>query len=165
MLLFKNIVLISIFLLTGRPHPFYLSVTDIKYNDKNKSLEIACKMFTSDLEDALKRTTKKSVDLIHPKDKKEVEKILFDYISKRLSIHLNGKPKVIKFIGFEKEEDVIWTYMEIEKCEKPKQLNVATSLLYDFLKEQINLVSLEVAGDKQSSKVGNPDKEIKFTVN
>ncbi len=54
--------------------------------------------------------------------------------------------------------------MEIEKCEKPKQVNITTSLLYDFLKEQINLVSLEVAGNKQSSKVSNPDKEIKFTV-
>lgn len=164
MLLFKNIILVCVFLLTGTPHPFYLSVTDIKYNDKNKSLEIACKMFTNDLEDALKRTTKKSIDLINPKDKKETERILFDYINKRLSINLNGKSKTLKCIGFEKEEDVIWTYMEIEKCEKPKQLLINNSLLYDFLKEQINLVSFEISGNKQSSKVSNPDKEIKFTV-
>lgn len=165
MLFLKNIIFVCLFLLPGKPHPFYLSVTDIKYNDKNKSLELACKMFTNDLEDALKRTTKKSVDLIHPKDKKETEKILFGYISKRLSISLNGKLRTLKFIGFEKEEDVIWTYMEIEKCEKPKQLNITTTLLYDFLKEQINLVSFDLNGNKQSSKVSNPDKEIKFTLN
>jgi hypothetical protein len=162
MLFLKNIIFISLFLIAGKPHPFFLSVTDIKYNDKNKSLEIACKMFTNDLEDALKRTTKKSIDLIHPKDKKETEKIIFDYINKRLSINLNGKFRTLKCIGFEKEEDVIWTYMEIEKCEKPKQLVIQNSLLYDFLKEQINLVSFESEGKKQSSKVSNPDKEIKF---
>jgi hypothetical protein len=165
MLLFKNIIFFSIFLLAGKPHPFYLSVTDIKYNEKNKSLEIACKMFTNDLEDALKRTTKKGVDLIHPKDKNETGKILFDYITKRLFINLNGKRRTLKFIGFEKEEDVIWTYMEIEMCEKPKQMLIETTLLYDFLKEQINLVSLEVAGNKQSSKVNYPDPQIKFTIN
>ena len=164
MLFLKNIVLVCLFLFTGKPHPFYLTVTDMKYNDKNKSLEIACKMFTNDLEGALKKTTGKKVDILNPQDKKEVEKILFDYITKRLSINLNGKLKTLRFIGYEKEEDVIWTYMEIEKCEKPKQLHITTSLLYDFIKDQINLASIEVGGSKQSSKVSNPDKEIKFTV-
>ena len=165
MLLFKNIVLVCVLLFTGKPHPFYLSVTDIKYNEKNKSLEVACKMFTNDLEGALKKTTGKKVDILNTKDKKEVEKILFDYINKRLTVNLNGKTQTLKYIGYEKEDDVIWTYMEIEKCVKPKQLNISNSLLYDFLKEQINLVSFEIAGDKQSSKVSNPDKEIKFTIN
>lgn len=164
MLFLKNIVLVSLFLLVGKSHPFYLSVTEMKYNEKNKSMEIACKMFTNDLEGALKKTTGKKVDIINPKEKKEVEKILFEYITKRLSINLNGKSTTLKYIGYEKEEDVIWTYMEIEKCEKPKQLNINTSLLYDYIKDQINLVSFEMAGNKQSSKVSNPTKEIKFTL-
>jgi hypothetical protein len=164
MLFLKNIVLVSLFLFAGKSHPFYLSVTDMKYNEKNKSMEIACKMFTNDLEGALKKTTGKKVDIINPKDKKEVEKILFDYITKRLSINLNGKNCTLKYIGYEKEEDVIWTYIEIEKCEKPKQLSINTSLLYDYIKDQINLVSFEIGGKKQSSKVSNPNKEIKFSV-
>ncbi|HWY09983.1 MAG TPA: DUF6702 family protein [Bacteroidia bacterium] len=164
MLFFKNIILLSLFLLAGKPHPFYLSVTDMKYNDKSKSLEIACKMFTNDLETALKKTSNKSVDILNPKNKPEVEKILFDYITKRLSVNLNGKIKNLKFIGYEKEDEVIWTYMEIEKCEKPKQVIIQNSLLYDFLKEQINLVQIEVGDFKKSSKVGNPEKELKFEI-
>jgi len=162
MLFLKNIILLSTFLLLSKPHPFFLSVTDMKYNEKNKAMEIACKMFTNDLEDALKRTTKKSVDLINSKDKAETQKLIFDYITKRLSVSVNGKTKTLKCIGYEKEDDVIWTYMEIEKCEKPKQLIIQNSLLYDFLKEQINLVSFEIDGNKRSSKVSNPEKEIKF---
>jgi hypothetical protein len=146
----------------NKPHPFFLSVTDMKYNEKNKSMEIACKMFTNDLEDALKRTTKKTVDLINSKDKTETQKLISDYITKRLTVSINGKIKTLKCIGYEKEDDVIWTYMEIEKCEKPKQLVIQNGLLYDFLKEQVNLVSFEIDGNKRSSKVSNPEKEIKF---
>ena len=164
MLFLKNIFLICLFLFAGKPHPFYLSVTDVKYNDKNKSIEVACKMFSNDLEDALKKTSKKNVDLLNPKNKMEVEKILFEYVCKRFSVNLNGKVQKLKFIGYEKEDDVIWTYMEIEKCEKPKQINISNSLLYDFLKEQINLVQVEIGTYKQSSKVSNPEKELKFIV-
>lgn len=164
MLFLKNIAFIWLFLFAGKPHPFYLSVTDLKYNDKNKSLEVACKMFSNDLEDALKKTTKKNVDLLNPKNKPEVEKILFEYVEKRLTVSLNGKVQKLKFIGYEREDDVIWTYFEIEKCEKPNQINISNSLLYDFLKEQINLVQVEVGSFKQSSKVTNPEKEMKFTV-
>lgn len=162
MLLFKNIIFACLFTLTLKPHPFYLSVTELKYNDKGKTIEVACKMFSNDLEGALKKLSGKKVDIIHPKDKKEVEKLLFDYITKRLSIQINGQPRSLKYVGYEKEEDVIWTYMEIEKCEKPKSLSVNTSLLYDFLAEQINLVQVEVGSFKKSLKVTNPDKEIKF---
>jgi hypothetical protein len=121
-------------------------------------------MFTSDIEDALKRTTKKNIDILNPKDKKEIEKALFDYINKRLSINLNGKNQTLKFIGYEKEDDVIWSYLEIENCMKPNNFVVNNTLLYDFLKEQINIVEIDVDGKKQSSKISNPKKEIKFTV-
>lgn len=163
--LFLRIFAAVTFLLFTGAHPFYLSVTDMKYNAKNKSVEISCKLFTNDLETALKKLNNKTIDLIHPKNKEETDKLLFDYINKRLSINLNGKLRDLKYIGFEKEDDVIWVFMEIEKCEAPKQVIVNTSLLYDFLKEQINIVHLEVNGNKQSTRVVNPDKEIKFSVN
>jgi hypothetical protein len=114
----KVIILSLFFLITAKPHPYYLSVTTIKYNDKSKSLEVAVKMFTSDIENALKRTTKKAIDIINPKDKKEVDKVLFDYVNKRLLIKVNGKDQILKFIGYEKEDDSIWTYLEVRKAEK-----------------------------------------------
>jgi hypothetical protein len=163
-MLFFRILIAFTFLFAPGAHPFYLSVTDMKYNGKNKTIEVACKLFTNDLETALKKLNNQSVDLIHPKDKKETEKILFGYISKRLSITLNGKNRNLKFIGYEKEDDVIWAFMEIEKCELPKQIVISNSLLYDFLKEQSNIVHFEVNGNKQSSRVVNPEKEIKFVV-
>ena len=163
-MLFSRIIISLILLFSGVAHPFYLSVTEMKYNASNETIEISCKLFTNDLETALKKLTDNPVDLIHPHDRKEAEKILFGYIVKRLNITLNGKNRNLKFIGYEKEDDVIWVFMEIEKCEAPKQVTVNTGLLYDFLKEQINIVHFEVNGNKQSSRVVNPEKEINFEV-
>lgn len=149
-------------LLFAFAHPFFVSVTDIKYNSTNKSIEISTKMFTNDLEGALKKTSGKSVDILNPKDKKDVEAILFDYIKKRLVIKINNKIINYTMIGYEKEEDAIWTYLELKKAELPKQISVDNKLLYDFLKEQTNIVNVEVNGIKKSYKVLNPEGKMDF---
>jgi undecaprenyl pyrophosphate synthase len=145
-------------------HPYFVSTTEINYNNPGKTVEITCRLFTDNLEDALKKIYKKEVDLLHPKDKKEVEKLLLDYISKRLKITSNGQSYPMEIIGYEKEEDAIWTYLEIKKDILPKTVTVENGLLYDFLPKQINMVHVTVNGaNRQSSKVENPDKKMNFT--
>jgi len=143
-------------------HPFFVSVTDIKYNSANKAVEISCKMFTNDLEGALKKTSGKTIDILNPKDKKEVESVLCEYIKKRLLVKVNDKIINYTLVGYEKEEDAIWTYVEFNKAELPKQISVDNKLLYDFLKEQTNIVNVEVNGIKKSYKVLNPESSMSF---
>lgn len=145
-------------------HPYYLSVTELKHNATEKTMAVSCKMFTNDLEDAIKRSCGKAVDLLNPKDKKEVDKALAEYIRKRLSITIEGKICSLNYLGYEKEEDCIWTYLEINKIEKPKNLKIQNTLLYDYLKEQINIVHVEVGSFKESSKVSNPDSQMEFKI-
>lgn len=164
MLLFLKNILIALYSIFLIPHPFYLSVTDCKYNPKNKNIEISCKMFTNDLEDALKKKNGKTVDLINPANKEETGKLVFEYIEKRLKITTNQKLMKLNYIGFEKEDDVIWTYLEIKNVEKPKNLKIENTLLYDYLKEQINIVHVEVGSYKESSKVTNPDYKLEFPI-
>ncbi|MCD6066885.1 MAG: hypothetical protein K0S33_1711 [Bacteroidetes bacterium] len=145
-------------------HPYFVSTTEINYNNPGKTIEITCRMFTDNLEEALKKIYKKEVDLLHPKDKKETEKLLADYINKHLKITSNGQKLPLEIIGFEKEEDAIWAYLEIKKDISPKTVSIENSLLYDFLPNQINMVHVMVNGtSRQSSKVSNPDKKIDFS--
>ena len=143
-------------------HPYYVSVTDIKYNEQEQTIQISCRTFTDNIEDALRKIYKRQVDVLHPKDKKEVENLLMDYISKHVKIKVNGKLQTISFIGYEKEEEAVWTYVEIKNVEAPKSLIIENSLLYDYLPQQLNMVHVEVKGKKQSSKVTNPEKELVF---
>jgi hypothetical protein len=156
--LFSLIILFSSF-----KHPFYLSVTDLKYSPKEKALQGSVKIFTSDLEAALKKIHQKTIDLINVKDTAATQKILADYLKKRLAININKKKSDYTLIGFEREEEAVWIYIEIKNCAKPKNVSIENSILYDFIKEQMNIVHIEVDGEKKSLKVNNPDKQLSFT--
>ena len=151
-----------IWILVSSFHPYYVSVTDVKYNEQERTVQISCRTFTDNIEDALRKIYKKQVDVLHPKDKKEIENLLADYISKHIKIKVNSKLHVVNFIGYEKEEEAIWTYVEIKNVELPKLVSIENILLYDYIPQQINMVHMEVKGKKQSSKVTNPEKELVF---
>ncbi|HEY1038707.1 MAG TPA: DUF6702 family protein [Bacteroidia bacterium] len=150
-------------LLCSFMHPYYISTTEFNFNNAGKTVEITCRMFTDNIEDALEKTYKKEIDILHPKDKKEVGKLLADYINNHLKVKINNKDYPFTIIGYEKEEDAIWTYLEIKKDLKPKSIIIQNTLLYEHLPAQVNMVHVTVNGSgRQSSKVTNPDKEIKF---
>jgi hypothetical protein len=143
-------------------HPYYISVTEVKHDAAKKSLQISCKMFTDNIENALKKIYAKNVDLLNPKDRKEVEQLLSDYISKHFSLIADGKKIKFNFIGYEKEEEAIWCYLEAVKVSTPKKISIEDGLLYEFLPDQINMVHVTVNEKRQSNKVGNPDRKMEF---
>ena len=158
----KVLVLATLFFLCGFKHPFYLGVTDLKFNTKEKVLQGSVKLFTNDLEAALKKIHNKTIDLINVKNKEEVTKILSDYLKKHFSLKINSKICNYKLIGFEREEEAIWMYVEFEKSELPKKIQVENTLLYDHLKDQMNITHIEVNNSKKSLKVNNPEKTLQF---
>lgn len=144
-----------------KKHPTYISFIDMKYQKGN--LQISTRMFTNDLEDALRKISKKEVDILNPKNKAQVDSILFNYIQQRLSITLNLKKQKLHYIGYEKEDESIWTYLEIKKvAAPPKKVIVNTKLLYDFLPNEINIVQCEINTIKLTRKVTNPENKVEF---
>ncbi|MCW3077141.1 MAG: hypothetical protein JWO32_1750 [Bacteroidetes bacterium] len=162
MRIIKVLLISFLFFSFGIKHPFYLGITDLKYNPKEKSLQGSAKLFTNDLEDALKKIYKVQVDLINGKDKTSLNNIVGDYLKNHLKLKINGKPMKAAFLGFEHESEAIWMYFEYEKCAVPKKIEMENSFLYENIKSQINLVHCEVNGNTQSSKVTNPDKNLSF---
>ncbi len=143
-------------------HPFYLSVTDLKYDAKTKTLQTSVKLFTNDLEEALKKIYKRPVDLINGTDKEGINKLLLDYVQKHLSVKIGGKVQKFDFVGFEREEEAVWIYLECKNCPAPKKVEIENTLLYDYIRGQISIVNFEVNGLKKSSKATNPEKKIFF---
>lgn len=160
----KKIPLIFLTLLVfSFKHPHYVSVTELKYNSLEKTIQGSVKLFVNDFENALKLLSKEKVDLIHVKDTSKTNKMVSKYLRDRLVISINNLPLNYRFLGFEHEQDVVWIYFE-GTCGLPKKILMDNSLLYDFLKEQTNIVHVEANGKKQSSKATNPDKRIVFNL-
>jgi hypothetical protein len=160
--LFFGLLLILIFGFINF-HPYYVSNTDINYNSSSKTLEITCRIFTDNLEDALEKSSKNSVNILQPKNKEEVNQLISNYIIKHFQLSANGKLKSLQFIGYEQNEDAIWVYFEAIESEVPKKIEVTNSLLYDFFPQQINMIHYSVNGEKKiSHKLNNPESRIKF---
>lgn len=155
-------VLSFVFLLCSAFHPFYLSVTELHYDKAERRIQVSCKIFTDDFENALRKNTSSVVDLLNPKDQSKMDALVSDYISRNLRIVADGKIIVCKFLGYEKEEEAIWSYFESETLAQPRQLEVYNSILYDYKTEQINIVQVSGMGRKQSSKTAWPEKKMSF---
>ncbi|PBQ34187.1 hypothetical protein CNR22_21245 [Sphingobacteriaceae bacterium] len=139
-------------------HPFYLSVTDLKYNRAEKALQGSVKVFINDLEGALKKAHGQTIDLINPRDTLKIQKLLEDYLKKHLLLKINGQLKSFNLLGFENEQEAIWLYIELKNCSFPKKIEIENTVLYDHIKDQTNIMHLEVQGQKKSLKVSNPEK-------
>ncbi|MBO9633865.1 MAG: hypothetical protein J7578_12175 [Chitinophagaceae bacterium] len=144
-------------------HPLYVSVTEINHNVTDKTLEISCKIFTDDFEKGIAEVLKKKVDLINPSNKEEANKLVSEYISKHLNITADGKPLKLEFVGFEKEREVIWSYLQVSGVPNPpKKISVKNNILYETYESQINMMHVTVGGKRKSYKVSNPETDAVF---
>jgi hypothetical protein len=143
-------------------HPFYISVTEISHNATDKNLEISCKIFTDDFETALAKANGAKIDLFNPRDKQAVEKQIAAYIRKHLVIKLDNKPVVLEFVGFERENEAVWSYLQAGNTPAPKKVDINNDLLYDSFNQQINLMHISVGGSRKSTKLNYPDASASF---
>ena len=139
-----------------------MSVTEIEHNVKEKSLEISCKIFTDDFEKTLRANYKTKIDLLDDKLKSTMDKYVKDYLQKHLKIIVDGKPQILKYIGYEKNEEGINTYLEISNVINLKKMEVTDNILYDYKSSQISLIHVTVGGKRQSTKLTNPEASAVF---
>lgn len=143
-------------------HPFYVSVTEINHNATDKNLEISCKIFTDDFETALSKSSGVKIDLFNPKDKPAVEKQITAYLKKHLVLKLDNKPVALEFVGFERENEAVWSYLQVSNIPPPKKIDITNDLLYDTFDQQINLMHVSVGNNRKSTKLNYPDANTSF---
>ena len=143
-------------------HPIFMSVTEIEHNAKDKTLEISCKIFTDDLEKTLRKTYKGTVDLINPKDKTTMNRLVSDYVQKHLFIKVDGRPVVLDFMGYEQQEEGITSYYQVNNIASVKKIDITDNILYEYKDQQISLLHVTVMGNRKSTKLVNPEDKVSF---
>lgn len=143
-------------------HPIFVSVTEIEHNAKDKTLEISCKIFTDDFEKTLRQTYKTYVDLLKPKDKNAMNKLVADYVQKHLLIKVDGKAAALQFLGYEQDEEGIVSYYQVNNIATVKKLDITDNILFEYKKEQLSIIHTTVNGTKKSTKLVNPEDKTSF---
>ncbi len=169
MLLFLSKLLLPLLLFStegavdvGLAHPFHVSSTTLSYNVKSKSVEVTCRIFTDDLEEALFRKYGGKIDLIGKQ--KEMAQLVKKYLNEHLILSWDGQVSQQIFIGYENDHEATLVYFEAKKIDGTKQLQIKNSILYDLFDDQMNIVHFQINGKRQSSSVNYPKKEIKFSL-
>lgn len=140
-------------------HPFYISLTEIRYNPTQQSLEIAQKIFWDDLEVALAEVYKTKVDFLNPNSREALENMAKSYLLEKNGIMVNGQKLSLDFLGFEIEEEAVWFYMEALKVPVPQVVQIRNEVLIEHFEGQQNIVNF-YKDQKPKSLILYKGKEI-----
>lgn len=159
-------VLLLMFVL--QKHPIHLSVSDIEYNKKDKSLEIVIKVFIDDFEKILEKNYKTRLHLATPKENPDTDKFIIDYLEKNFVLEIDGKVRKIDFHGKynNESEDIfaIWVLAKVENVSSLKVAKLKNTLLMDLYDDQDNFVHVKYLGQRKSMRFKGSNKvdEVDF---
>lgn len=141
---------------TAAWHPLHLSSTDIVYTTKGGTLEISSRLFTDDLEDALRKQFNVAADLSSPARHQAMDELLRKYVAMHFKLQVNGKPLSLNYLGFEKDREAVLVYIESAPLKSPAKIQVFNTLMYDLFDDQTNLMHVSIEGKRKSSKLDYP---------
>jgi hypothetical protein len=144
-------------------HPFHVSTTEINYNAAEKTLEISCRIFTDDFESALNKQYNTKADFASAALKTNMDSLAKKYVQSHLQLKAEGKPVVMSYLGFEKENEAVYVYLQVDKVASAQKLEAVNSILHNLYDDQINIMHVIVGGNRKSSKLDYPATQAVFS--
>lgn len=136
----------------GTVHKFYVSVTNVRYSEKDTAFQITTRIFIDDLEAVLLERYGVQCNLATSNESKIAEDYIKKYFNTKLVIELDGEKKDYNFLGYTYDNDVILCYLEIPeiKLSAIKSIAIQNEILTDMFEEQQNIVHFKWKGKKKS---------------
>lgn len=144
------------------PHPFYVSVSELKYNSKSKQLSISCRVFANDIEEVFNKENKQKFDLLAKQNQEKSNVFFENYFKKKFIVSVNNKVLNLIYVGFEQEEEAIWVYFKLENIAPFKKVTIDNTILYNVFSEQNNIIHFYYDNNRQSNKLTNPESKHEF---
>ncbi len=145
-------------------HPLHVSVTEIAYDEKERELEIIMRIFTDDLETAIRaRNNQPDLDLLNPATS-TTNNLVKEYVLERFSVTLDGKRQALNFLGTQPEGDALLCFIQVRSVKKWKTIEVVNSVITETYDDQSNLVHVTVGSAVRSLRLmrNNPSGKIGF---
>jgi hypothetical protein len=75
---------------------------------------------------------------------------------------LNNNPAVLEFVGFEKDAEAAWCYVQVSNVKPVNKLEIKNTLLYEAFDSQINIMHVQSGGQRKSAKLSYPEQNFTF---
>ena len=143
---------------------FYVSETDVEYNEEAKSLQIISHVFIDDMEKLLKERYSEKLFLLKKGEHPKADAFIQKYLNDKLKISVEGKERKINYIGKEYDNDKLVMYLEVENVEPFSNISVENMILADLFPQQKNVIKVQNKGEIKSLLLGRsqPGGSLKF---
>ena len=144
---------ISTLLIAMQSHAFHVSVTDVKFKEDKKAIQISSRIFLDDLELALQDYSGNTkLDILDEAQWETVDSLLSVYLLANFKISNAKGQYQINYVGAEREAEVMWCYLEIEKVKKLKEVTIWNNLLISSFPDQENLIHFNAYNKTKSGR-------------
>ncbi len=157
-----NFLFVVFYLAIPSRHPFHVSVCDIAYKDRQKTLQVAQRVFLDDLEQALNKRFGVNLDISNKATATYRDSLIQAYLFENLHITVDGKERKRVYIGNEVEEDGMWCYIEYQGVKKFKALQVSSTVFLEIFADQANIIHYKYGDYERSTKLDNDRKAVIF---
>ena len=145
-------------------HPIHISVTEIEYDEREKELEIITRVFTDDLELAIRAQQNNPELELLKLPAATLDEVVKPYLLKQVNVLLDGKVQTLKYLGHEQDGDAHVFFIQIQPVKKWNSITVQNLVLLETYDDQSNIVHVTVREKTRSMRLmrNNPSGSLSF---
>ena len=133
-LFFKIILLHSIIF----SHQFFLTTTEVRLSDNQKSLEITIQTFSHDVEALLKKANFNLANLGSEREDDKIDDFIIDYLSDNFII----QDHYWRYLGKKIDGDFTLFFLEIDNFDSQSDVAVFNTIFMDMYSKQKNIMNV-----------------------
>ena len=141
-------------------HQFFLTTTEVRLCDNQKSLEITIQTFTHDVEALLKKADFNLANLGSERENKDIDEYIIDYLSDNFII----QDHYWRYLGKKIDGDFTLFFLEIDKFNSPSNVAIFNTIFMDMYEKQQNILNVYGAKTVQSSTMTVEDPAFKLSL-
>lgn len=125
-------------------HKYYVSLTEIEYVEKQKSVQIITSIFIDDLEVDMRKQSDKIFNIDTKQEVDSIDNYFKNYLHQHFQITINDSINKYNYIGKEYEDDIVHFYLEIPNIKQLNKIEVINTSLFNSFERQQNIVKINV---------------------
>ncbi len=156
-------LLLPSFLLIGMRaprHALYLSLQEIRYQPG--ALSVGFRIFSDDLEDALRQHTGRSVPVIDHWQEQKTQAAIMVYLQAKTSLILDGQVVNLALDHLEPQQNATWIACHVALDTPPHEISVDNRLLLDVFDTQKNLVRIYHGQEMHLSQLDQTQTRVRL---
>tara|TARA_Y100000782_G_C10184442_1_gene265676 strand:- start:259 stop:774 length:516 start_codon:yes stop_codon:yes gene_type:complete len=135
------------------PHAFHVSILEVKYSPENSELEFAAKLFTDDLERAMREEMELGVlNIGGAHEAEQLDSMIVAYLDDHFEVKASSVQQEIpfKYVGREGDLDAQWVYFTVPVSKTQNHYNLSYTVFFEIFEDQRNVIHFETPDKKDS---------------